>query len=114
MTPEQLQGDGWIACLHPDDRQRTLDAWQTAVRTQTLYEVEYRMQQGRTGAYRWFLARGMPRKDSQGTILQWFGTCTDIAEQKQAEQQLKESEENWRAVERTVPQVRGTERADGS
>ncbi|HEX4713820.1 MAG TPA: PAS domain S-box protein, partial [Ktedonobacteraceae bacterium] len=113
MTPEQIQGDGWIACLHPDDRQRTLDAWQTAVRTQTLYEVEYRMQQGRTGDYRWFLARGMPRKDSQGTILQWFGTCTDIDEQKRAEQQLKTSEENWRVLAETVPQLVWTIRADG-
>ncbi|EFH85266.1 PAS domain-containing sensor histidine kinase [Ktedonobacter racemifer] len=105
MTPEQLQGDRWIACLHPADRQRTLEAWQTAIRTQTLYEVEYRMQQGRTGAYRWFLARGMPRKDNQGTILHWFGTCTDIEDRKQAEQQLKASEENWRVLAETLPQL---------
>jgi PAS domain S-box-containing protein len=71
------------------------------------------MQQGRTGDYRWFLARGMPRKDNQGTILQWFGTCTDINDRKRAEQQLKESEENWRVLAETVPQLVWTARPDG-
>src|SRR5258708_29354951 len=113
MTPEQLQGDGWTASLHPDDRQRTLDAWQTAVRTQTLYEVEYRMQQERTGDYRWFLARGMPRKDNQGTILHWFGTCTDIEDQKRTEQRLKASEENWQTLAETVPQLVWRVQPDG-
>ncbi|MBO0780655.1 MAG: PAS domain S-box protein [Ktedonobacteraceae bacterium] len=95
-TPEQLQGDGWLQCLHPDDRQLVREAWKTAIRTDTLYEVEYRMQNGNTGAYRWFLARGMPLRDAQGTIQRWIGTCTDIDEQKQAEQRLKDGEERLR------------------
>jgi PAS domain S-box-containing protein len=92
MTPEQLQGDGWIQCLHPDDRRHVLDAWQTAVRTNTPYEVEHRIQHGSTGDYRWFLARGIPLRDRQGTILRWFGTCTDIDDQKRVEEALRQSQ----------------------
>ena len=95
-TLEQLQGDGWLQLMHPDDRQRIQEAWQTAVRTNSPYEVEHRIQHGSTGDYRWFLARGIPYQDAQGTILYWVGTCTDIDEQKRAEQQLRASEEALR------------------
>src|SRR5258708_9353981 len=78
MTSEQAQRDGWLQSIHPEDRQRTLDLWQTAIQTGSPYEVEQRLRNGTTGDYRWFLARGAPLKDAQGTILKWFGTSTDI------------------------------------
>ncbi|HEY4384355.1 MAG TPA: PAS domain S-box protein, partial [Ktedonobacteraceae bacterium] len=93
MTPQQVQGDGWSTSLHPDDQQRVLAAWQKAVRTDTPYEVEHRVRNGTTGEYRWFLARGMPFKKSQGTTLFWVGTCTDIDEQKRSETALRQSRE---------------------
>ena len=112
-TLEHLQGDGWLQLIHPDDRPRIQQAWQVAVCTGTLYEVEHRIQQGCTGAYRWFLARGVPQKNAQGTILYWVGTCTDIEEQKRGEQRLKESEQNWHALAETVPQLVWTTSPDG-
>jgi PAS domain S-box-containing protein len=87
-TAEQIQGDGWLQFIHPDDRPRIQEAWQAAVHTGTPYEVEHRIQQGSTGDYRWFLARGIPFRDRQGTIQRWFGTCTDIQDKKQAEDNL--------------------------
>ncbi len=113
-TSEQIQGDGWLQFIHPDDRPRVQEAWQIAVRTGTLYEVEHRIQEGSTGGYRWFLARSIPYQDTQGTILYWVGTCTDIDEQKRAEQRLKGSEENWRVLAETVPQLVWTTQPDGS
>ncbi|HEX4207690.1 MAG TPA: PAS domain-containing protein [Ktedonobacteraceae bacterium] len=113
MTHEQAQGDGWTQFLHPDDRQRVLEAWRTAVYTGRSYEIEQRIQNGRTGDYRWFLARSMPLRDSQGTILHWVGTCTDIDERKQAEERIKASENNWRMLAETVPQLVWTMQADG-
>ncbi|EFH88104.1 PAS domain S-box protein [Ktedonobacter racemifer] len=114
MTAEQYQGDGWLQAIHPDDQQRILEVWQRAVQTDRPYETELRLRHGTTGAYRWFLVRAMPYKDDQGTILKWFGTCTDIEEQKRAEQKLKESEENWRVLAETVPQLVWTTSPDGS
>ncbi|HEX4716207.1 MAG TPA: PAS domain S-box protein, partial [Ktedonobacteraceae bacterium] len=93
MTAEQAQGDGWLQEVHPDDRQTTLAAWRTALQTGCVYEVKQRLRQGMTGIYRWFLVRGAPCKDQQGTIVKWVGTCTDIEEQKRTEEALRQSQQ---------------------
>ncbi|GHO47551.1 PAS domain-containing sensor histidine kinase [Ktedonospora formicarum] len=113
MTFEQYQGYGWLQAIHPDDQQRILAEWQSAVLAGKPYEGEQRLRSSTTGDYRWFLARGAPFKDAQGTILKYFGTSTDIDEQKQAEQRIKASEENWRVLAETVPQMVWTKRPDG-
>src|SRR6266702_4304000 len=105
MTCQQAQGDGWLQAIHPDDQQRTLGVWQRALQTGRPYETEQRLRHGTTGDYRWFLVRAEPFTDAQGQIVKWFGTCTDIQEQKRAEQQLKESRENLRVLAETVPQL---------
>nr|WP_244422371.1 PAS domain S-box protein [Ktedonobacter racemifer] len=112
-STEQEQGDGWLQYTHPDDRQRVLLVWQNAVQTGEPYEAELRLRQGTTGAYRWFLLQATSHKDSQGTILNYVGTCADIEGQKRAEQQLKESRENWRVLAETVPQLVWTTSSDG-
>jgi PAS domain S-box-containing protein len=114
MTHQQAEGTGWMAGMHPEDRQRVWKAWQTSIQTGVPYEVEHRLQDGTSGAYRWFLVRGVPQRHAQGTILHWVGTCTDIDEQKRAEQQLNESRENWRVLAETVPQLVWTARPDNS
>ncbi|EFH85734.1 PAS domain S-box protein [Ktedonobacter racemifer] len=113
MTSQHYQGDGWLQAIHPDDRQRVLAGWQSAVQAGRPYEGEQRLRNSTTGDYRWFLARGAPFKDAQGTILKYFGTTTDIDEQKQAEQRSKASEENWRVLAETVPQMVWTTRPNG-
>src|SRR5260221_730851 len=97
-TSEQIQGDDWLQFIHPDDRARVQETGQIAVRTGTPYEVEHRIQEGSTGAYRWFLARAMPHRDDPGTTLKWFGTSTDIEDQKRAEQRVKPSQEHARVL----------------
>jgi len=98
LTIEQTQREGWLQSLHPDDRRHSLDAWQTAAQTGMPYEVEHRAQQGGTLSYRWFLTRAMPYKDAQGTILKWFGTSTDIDDQKRTEEALRQSQARIRAL----------------
>jgi len=79
--------------LHPEDHERTLALRQHALETGEPYENEYRFKDGRTGAYRWFLARAMPVRDEAGQIVRWFGTATDIKEQKRTEEALRQSQE---------------------
>jgi len=67
--------------LHPEDYERTLEVWQECLATGKTYEIEYRMKRF-DGEYRWFLARALPLRDDNGKILKWFGTCTDIHDQK--------------------------------
>jgi signal transduction histidine kinase len=75
--------------LHPDDYERTLEVWQHSLRTGELYEIEYRFKEAKTGKYRWFLGRAHPIRDNNGAITRWFGTCTDIDDQKRAEVTLR-------------------------
>jgi PAS domain S-box-containing protein len=96
MTQEQVEGDGWLENLHPDDRARVLETWNAAIQAAGMYEVEYRVREGRTGEYHWFLARGIPMRDERGVVQRWLGTCTDIDGQKRVEQQLNASKEELR------------------
>ncbi len=83
LTLEQSLGSGWVAALHPDDVEQAKKVWLNAVKNGTLYENEYRFKWTGDGSYRWQLARGFPLKDEQDSVIKWFGTCTDIDEQKQ-------------------------------
>lgn len=78
---EQTKDRGWSLVLHPDDYERTWKAWEHSLRTGKNYDIEYRLRR-HDGEYRWFLARAMPLKDSNSKIIKWFGTCTDIHDQK--------------------------------
>ena len=49
------------------------------------FEIEYRIR-GRDGRYRWFLARAMAAREADGSVSRWFGTCTDVDDQKRAQQ----------------------------
>ena len=90
-VPEsELLGWRWLEVLHPDDREMTRQAWTTAVQGTGAYDVEYRVRRF-DGEYRWFKTRGAPLRDSAGNIVKWFGTCTDITDAKNAEDQLHNS-----------------------
>ncbi|QIX62571.1 PAS domain-containing protein [Hymenobacter sp. BT18] len=94
-TLAQSQGtEMWNNLLHPDDRARAQQVWGRSLQTGEDYEIEYRFK-GVDGAYRWFLGLAKPIRDEQGEITRWFGTCTDIHDQKLAEAQLRSSEERY-------------------
>eukprot|EP01102_Stenamoeba_stenopodia_P010326 TRINITY_DN309_c0_g2_i2.p1 TRINITY_DN309_c0_g2~~TRINITY_DN309_c0_g2_i2.p1 ORF type:complete len:700 (-),score=174.08 TRINITY_DN309_c0_g2_i2:1488-3587(-) len=82
------EGGGWVVPLHPDDYERSVAKWKIALVTQEPYEIEYRFRRASDGVYRWFLGRAMPWKDKKGNIVKWFGTCTDIHDQKLATEAL--------------------------
>ena len=82
----------WRQLVHPEDRERALAAQQHALATGEPYAFEYRLKDGHTGDYRWFLSRGVPSRDQTGQIVKWFGTCTDIDEQKRTEEALCQSQ----------------------
>ncbi|MGV3742740.1 MAG: PAS domain-containing protein, partial [Burkholderiaceae bacterium] len=91
-TPEgSTDGDAWNGVFHPDDQVRALEAWQHSVATGEPYEIQYRLRH-HSGEYRWTLGRALPIRDSAGTIIRWMGTCTDIHDQKLAEDALREAD----------------------
>lgn len=92
----------WQPILHIEDKQHTVDAWTTAVQTGELYECEHRIKRA-DGEFRWFLSRGLPLRNSQGQIIKWFGTATDIHEQKQVQEALRQSEQKFRVAVDNIP-----------
>lgn len=80
----------WAPVLHPDDLEPTIEAWNRALQTGEMYQIEHRVRMS-DGVFRWNLSRGVPIKDAHGNITCWFGTATDIEYQKQNEEKLRRS-----------------------
>ena len=80
-------GEGWSGMFHPDDQERAWATWRHSLSTGEPYQIEYRLRHF-DGTYRWVLGRALPiRDDSEdggGKITRWFGTCTDVHQQKMA------------------------------
>ena len=104
LTPAESVESGWSAVLHPEDFQPTIDRWTHSVATGTIYELECRLKRAEDGAYRWFIVRAAARRGEGGEILQWVGSCTDIDDQKRAEDELRrtQSELESRVAERVA------------
>jgi PAS domain S-box-containing protein len=83
----------WVPYLHPDDVQPSLKRWYHSVHTCAPYEIEYRFRDAASGAYRWHLGRALPARDASGTLLRWYGTATDIDDQKRAADILRAAQE---------------------
>ncbi|QIR37434.1 PAS domain-containing protein [Tolypothrix sp. PCC 7910] len=96
-TLEQTNGEGWQTVLHPDDVQRTSEVWQDSLRTGKTYEIEYRFLRA-DGEYRWHLGRAFPLRNQEGQIINWFGSCTDIHDQKLAIEERAQALERERAA----------------
>jgi PAS domain S-box-containing protein len=79
-----LAGDGWTSVIHPADLERTSQRWRQAVHTRTPYEITYRLRR-HDGVYRWHLARAALLRPGGHEIARWFGTSTDIHDQKRYE-----------------------------
>jgi PAS domain S-box-containing protein len=113
LTAEQSRGTGWNASFHPDDKQLAWDNWTHATTTGESYMAESRLRAA-DGSYSWFLLRGEPVRDATGSVVKWFGTCTDIEEMKRTQGALRESEELFLAMANGIPQLSWTATADGS
>ena len=88
LTLAQTAGWGWQPVLHPDDVEPCLKRWSKSIESGERYEIEYRFRRASDGAYRWHLGRALPMRDATGAIVKWFGTCTDIDDQKRAQASL--------------------------
>ena len=79
--------NAWLALVHPEDATRVEDRWQNTLATGENYDVEFRLRH-RDGTYRWVLVRALPVRDATHAVIRWMGTCTDIHDQKQVQNDL--------------------------
>ncbi|MBN9120123.1 MAG: PAS domain-containing protein [Planctomycetes bacterium] len=94
---DDLLGWDWGWVVHPSDLAETLRVWTAAVRNGTPHEVEQRLRR-HDGEYRWFLCRAAPVRDADGTVVRWFGTCTDVDESKRRASELQSVRTMFRAL----------------
>ncbi|WP_207482383.1 PAS domain S-box protein [Arenibaculum pallidiluteum] len=96
--PQQAaHGASWAQHIHPDDLERTNQAWQNALQTGCEYQVEHRLRSVE-GAYRWLRTRAAPLKDESGNVLMWIGTAADFDDERRALDALRTSEASLRAI----------------
>jgi PAS domain S-box-containing protein len=103
-TLEEMRGWGWQKVHHPDEVDRVVARIKVAFATGEPWEDTFPLR-SKTGEYRWFLSRALPIFDADGKVARWFGTNTDITEQRQLELALRESERQFRTLANSIPQL---------
>jgi PAS domain S-box-containing protein len=88
---EELARIRWENLIHAEDLPATAEVWRRSMETTEPFLKEHRLRR-HDGVYRWFLSRAMPVRDEQGQVVRWFGSSTEIHEQKLAEQALRRSD----------------------
>ncbi|MEZ5425052.1 MAG: PAS domain S-box protein [Pyrinomonadaceae bacterium] len=96
-TRAELLNQGWANFVHPEDLPKCLKKWTHSLQTGEDYVTKFRLKK-EDGTFRWFIARATAGRDSEGKIIKWFGTNTDIDEQVGADAALKESELRLRTL----------------
>ncbi|HTU71747.1 MAG TPA: SpoIIE family protein phosphatase [Candidatus Baltobacteraceae bacterium] len=86
LSEDECVGDVWQRFTHPLDWLVTRERWNEALITGNPYEIQHRLMR-RDGSSRWFLSRARPMRNELGEIVRWFGTSTDIHDQKRLAQE---------------------------
>ncbi|MBD2294980.1 PAS domain-containing protein [Anabaena sphaerica FACHB-251] len=102
-TFAEYQGWNWKNSIHPNDQENVGQNWLHSLENRCLYENECRVR-NYNGEYKYLWVRAVPVLETDGSIREWVGACTDITSRKQAEleiQQLNEELEE-RVQQRTA------------
>jgi formate hydrogenlyase transcriptional activator len=88
---------------HPDDINRVREERRIGLLEGVPFDLETRLL-NKSGQYRWYLVQYNPLKDESGQIIRWYNTATDIDDRKRAEDRLRQSEQELRAITDSVRQ----------
>jgi PAS domain S-box-containing protein len=91
-TPEQMEGWGWQSVHDPKVLPKVLERWKDSIATGKPFDMVFPLR-GADGVFRPFLTRIMPVFDRDGKVAGWFGTNTDISEQRRIEEELRKTDE---------------------
>ncbi len=94
---ERMQGWGWRSVHHPDHLARVEESWRRSLETSAPWDETFPLR-SKQGQYRWFLSRALPIVDDDGRVVRWFGTNTDITEQRNAEEDARSQAEELARV----------------
>jgi two-component system, NarL family, sensor histidine kinase UhpB len=94
LSLEQVVADP-AGTIHPEDRPRVMEKWQTTMAAGEAFEDEMRLRRA-DGAYRWFLVRTVALRNEKGAIVKWYGTSTDVDDRHALTRRLVELQESER------------------
>jgi PAS domain S-box-containing protein len=95
--------DAWITAVHPEDREAAAKSFWEGVHSGQGFAFETRSLRAHDGTYRWHLQQAVVLRDTEGKVLKFVGTTTDIDDQKRAEEELRASENNLRQFLDSIP-----------
>ena len=96
--------EDWVARIHPDDRERTVQAFLNALKSATDdYTIEYRIIRPSDGIIRWIAVTARIERDADGRALRLIGAHIDITDRMLAQETLRESEERFRLIANSAP-----------
>jgi len=82
LTMAQADGPGIYQIIHTEDSPQTAQAFETALQTGLMFRIEHRLRRASDGEYRWHLSQALPLYDENNQVRKWFGSSTDIHDQK--------------------------------
>ena len=94
---DQELGDGWVKGIHPDDHARCMEVYTGSFDKRVRFEMEYRLR-NKDGQYRWVYDSATPRNSSDGRFLGYIGSCIDITQRKESEEQLRKANEELKGL----------------
>ena len=97
---EEHRHFGWLKAIHPDDRESVMEAWQRARASGSVYESCGRFWHAPTGSWRHFTAKATRLLNSDGSVREWVGTCTDVEDVKEAETAVRAQEARLHKAEK--------------
>jgi PAS domain S-box-containing protein len=98
---EEIRKGERFEVIHPDYINKVAESYNNAIRKGEPWEETFPLR-GKNGEYRWFLSHAQPVRDETGNISMWFGTNTDVTEQKRAENEIRNKNEELTSFIYTV------------
>ncbi len=112
FTFEELEGEGWQKIIFPADLERELAQWHHTLETGEDFKIEKRVRH-HSGTYRWHLNHGIAQRNSEGAIIGWIGTNTEIEDQKNIYEALAKGEEQFRTFANSIQNLAWIANGDG-
>jgi len=89
VSAEDTAAFDWAEIIHPEDRERYIDAFKTALQKRETFHQRVRLRR-HDGRWRWFESRGNPILDGAGNMTGFIGSSPDITEIYESQERLKE------------------------
>ena len=109
MTYEAAMGNGWFDAVHEEDKDKLRRGWEEATSKKEVSVSEYRFVRP-NGSIAWVIGQAIPERDTEGNIVGYVGTTTDITERKKYEKELEETSEKLRQLTAHLLNIREEER----